>query len=290
MTQILTLPATAAASPNAGADVADVLEGGGLVLLPDLAFPVRGRDLDLLDPAVLDARSKNVSLSADGARLSGSGLEGERLEALTALTRRYAAFARDLLDRLVPAYAPQLLRRRTSFRPGAVAERALSPRKDDRRLHVDAFPSTPVGGDRILRVFSNVDPQGRGRVWNVGADGFEDFARAFQPKVRPGGAAMRRLMAAAGVTRGLRTGYDQAMLDLHDAAKLDTAWQAAAPFERLEFPAGSSWIVYTDGVLHAALSGQHAFEQTFLLPVEGMVDPQRSPLRVLERLTGRVLA
>ncbi len=288
MTKILTLPAGAAV--DTAPDAAAVLEAGGLVLLPDLAFAVEPGERDLLDPAVLGGRSKNVSLSADGSRLSGSGLEGARLEALTALTARYAVFAEHLLDRLVPAYTPHLRRRRTSFRPGAVAERALSPRKDDRRLHVDAFPSTPVGGDRILRVFSNVDPQGRGRVWNVGSDLFEDFARAFQPRISRGGAGLRRLMAAAGVTRGLRTGYDQAMLDLHDAAKLDAAWQAAAPFERVEFPAGSTWIVYTDGVLHAALAGQHAFEQTFMLPVRGMVDPERSPLRVLERLTGRVLA
>ena len=54
--------------------------------------------------------------------------------------------------------------------------------------------------------------------------------------------------------------------------------------------AGSTWIVQTDSVSHAALSGQSMFEQTFLLPVEGMLDPARSPLRILERLAGRRLA
>jgi hypothetical protein len=38
------------------------------------------------------------------------------------------------------------------------------------------------------------------------------------------------------------------------------------------------------------MSGQFAFEQTFYLPVNAMKDPERSPLRVLERLTGRTLA
>ena len=33
-------------------------------------------------------------------------------------------------------------------------------RKDDTRLHVDSFPATPSGGRRILRVFSNVNPDG----------------------------------------------------------------------------------------------------------------------------------
>lgn len=288
MTELLTLPSQADAASAPG--VANVLEGGGVVLLPELTFEVRPEERDLINPAVLGGKSKNISLDPATGALSGSGLEGERLAALTAMTARYAEFADTLLARLTPGYGPHLVRRRTSFRPGAVATRALSPRKDDRRLHVDAFPSSPVGGDRILRVFSNVDPQGRDRVWNVGADGFEAFARAFAPRVRPGGAALRSLMAAVGVTRRKRTAYDQAMLDLHDAAKLDDAWQSAAPLQRLAFPAGSSWIVYTDGVLHAALEGQHAFEQTYLLPIRGMADPAKSPLRTLERVLDRRLA
>ena len=80
------------------------------------------------------------------------------------------------------------------------------------------------------------------------------------------------------------------MLRLHDGAKLDDAWQAAAPSTSVDLPAGSTWIVYTDGVLHAAMRGQHAFEQTYLMPVEAMAHPERSPLRTLERLAGRPLA
>ncbi|MBE7217295.1 MAG: Kdo hydroxylase family protein [Caulobacteraceae bacterium] len=287
MTEVLTLPGRGD-GPEA-ARAAEVLEGGGLVLLPDLPFDVRPGERDLIDPAVLGGGSKNISLDPRTGALSGSALEGDRLEALAAMTRRYAEFADGLISRLAPGYAPHLKRKRTSFRPGAVATRALSPRKDDRRLHVDAFPASPVGSDRILRVFSNVDPLGRDRVWEVGEQGFEAFARDFAPRVRDGGGALRSLLALTGVTRGQRTAYDQAMLDLHDRAKLDEAWQAAAPRRRIAFPAGSSWIVYTDGVLHAALEGQHAFEQTYLMPLEAMEAPARSPQRTLERVLGRPL-
>jgi hypothetical protein len=41
--------------------------------------------------------------------------------------------------------------------------------------------------------------------------------------------------------------------------------------------------------LHAALAGQFALEQTYHLDVDDMVDPARSPLKVLERITGRAL-
>jgi hypothetical protein len=37
------------------------------------------------------------------------------------------------------------------------------------------------------------------------------------------------------------------------------------------------------------MAGQFCFEQTFYLPVAAMQDASRSPLRVLERLTGRSL-
>ena len=48
-------------------------------------------------------------------------------------------------------------------------------------------------------------------------------------------------------------------------------------------------MAFTDQVSHAAMAGQFQLEQTFLLPIDAMLDPQRSPLRILERLIGRPL-
>ncbi|MGV8577295.1 Kdo hydroxylase family protein, partial [Pseudomonas aeruginosa] len=55
------------------------------------------------------------------------------------------------------------------------------------------------------------------------------------------------------------------------------------------FPPGSSWICFSDQTPHAAMGGQFMLEQTFLLPVNKMQDPQRSPLKVLEQLRGQPL-
>lgn len=289
MAEILELPGGFEALEGGRDRAISALEAGGLVVLPDLAFRLDAAEQALADPASLDGRSKNISLDPTG-RLSGSGLEGEALERLRAMTARYAAFADRVLAELLPEYAGAAERKRTSFRPGAIDTRALSPRKDDKRLHVDAFPSSPVGARRILRVFSNVDPAGRDRVWRVGDAGFEELAREFKPRLKGVPAWRRAAMARLGVTRGRRTPYDQAMLELHDGAKLDEAWQAAAPRTEVRLPAGSSWIVFTDSVLHAAMSGQNAFEQTYLMPVEAMRDPELSPQRTLERILGRPLA
>ncbi len=285
MIEVLTLAAPDA--PEAARAV-DVLEAGGLVILPDHPFALRVDEHAFFDAAVLADGSKNVSLAPTGG-LGGTALEGEARARLEAMVARYANFAQALVEGLAPDYAPALQRRRTSFRPGPVDSRVLSPRKDDRRLHVDAFPANPVQGRRILRVFTNVNPDGEGRCWEVGEDDFSAVAGRMAPRARSASwAAWAR--ERLGLTQGRRTAYDAAMLDLHDRLKLDEAFQATAARRAVEFPPGASWAVYTDSVLHAALRGRHAFEQTWLLPVEAMRSPERSPLRVLERQAGRALA
>ena len=79
------------------------------------------------------------------------------------------------------------------------------------------------------------------------------------------------------------------MLGIHDHMKADQSYQSQVPQTQLAIPPRTTWACYTDSVSHAAMSGQFAFEQTFYLPVNAMKDPQRSPLRVLERLVGRQL-
>ena len=181
-------------------------------------------------------------------------------------------------------------RARTSFRPVEVENRPYSVIQDDRLLHIDAFPSRPMkNGRRILRFFSNVAPPGKGaRRWEVG-ENFEDFATRFLPRLRslPPGKAW--LFEKLGVTRGRRSAYDEIMLSLHDAAKRDAQYQKTAPHIHMEFPPGSSWLVYTDQVLHAALAGEFALEQTFHFDIAAMAAPERAPLRVLERLTRKSL-
>jgi hypothetical protein len=57
----------------------------------------------------------------------------------------------------------------------------------------------------------------------------------------------------------------------------------------MEFPPFSTWLVFTDGVAHAAMSGQYAIEQTFLISPQALVAPDQSPCRILETIAGRPL-
>jgi hypothetical protein len=205
------------------------------------------------------------------------------------MVARFADDAGSLVAALFPRYAPHLRHARTSYRPHTAAGRAVSWRKDDTRLHVDAFPSRPNRGERILRVFCNVNPRGEDRVWRVG-ENFEAMARRLLPRVRrlvPGEVAA---LAALRVTKGRRTEYDHLMLGLHDRAKEDVDYQRSSPQREVRFAPGTTWICYSDQVMHAAASGQFMLEQTTHLPQSALYEPARSPLAVLERITGRRLA
>jgi hypothetical protein len=278
-----------APTPELQARAVAALESGRVILLPGLAFTLAPDEGGFLTPAAADQTRKNISFDPATGRCGGAaptGVDGARL---AAMLDRYGRLSTRLVQSLLPGYAPLLERARTSFRPVEVEQRPQSVRHDDRRLHVDAFPTRPMRGRRILRVFSNVAPDGAARRWNVG-EPFAAFAAKFLPQLPRPIPGSPWVLDVLRVTKGRRSAYDQIMLGLHDLAKLDERYQTTAPRTGLAFSPGSTWIVYTDQVLHAALAGRFAFEQTFHLPVEAMARPEQSPLRVLERLTGRALA
>ena len=275
--------------PADQADALAALEQGEVAALPKLGFSLLDGEETLLDPGLCDGRSKNISFDPATGRLGGLKADDLRAHLVRQLMGRFSAWSLAVAKVLLPTYGQALQLARTSLRPCEIENRAISPRKDDRRLHVDAFPSQPVQGRRILRLFANIDPQGRPRVWNVG-EPFEPFATRFLPgagRAVPGSAAV---LQALKLTKGQRTPYDHAMLRLHDLAKEDGVYQETAIRRRVSFASGSTWLVFTDATLHAALEGRNVLEQTFLLPIGAMADPAMAPLKILERLGGRELA
>ena len=263
------------------------LETDGLVVVDDASFRLSPDEADLLTPDFCDAKAKNISLSP-GGEVRGTWVGAADAERLRALMLRYSVWARNLIVGLAPSYASALEMGRTSFRPRSIDDEPVSPRKDDRRLHVDAFASQPTGGRRILRVFSNINPDGESRAWRLG-EPFEAYARRWVGRARIPSPVETWALARIGVTRERRTPYDSLMLALHDAAKLDPAYQRDAPRRVVEFRPGATWIAFTDSVVHAAVRGSYALEQTFYLPLSAMSAPEASPARILERLTGRAL-
>jgi 3-deoxy-D-manno-oct-2-ulosonic acid (Kdo) hydroxylase len=267
-----------------GAAVA-ALESGKVLYFPHLAFALRDAEKTLLTPDLFSGRAKNISLDPSG-QLKHAARDAPDLQAMM---QRFAGGAVGLVGGLFPNYAANLERARTSYRPVEIAGRKASPIHDDTRLHVDAFPTRPMRGRRIMRLFTNVHPGALPRVWNVG-EPFADMAAKILPTAKMPSAAGNWMNFLTHPANGLRSRYDEMMMALHDTAKLDMDYQRMTTKTEIRFPPGSTWLCYTDQVMHAALSGQFVLEQTFHLDIDAMADPARAPIKVLEKMTGRTLA
>jgi hypothetical protein len=263
------------------------LEAGKVLYFPHLAFTLSEAEQRFLTPAVRDPKARNISLDASG-QLKGAIGDAAAQKEMAAMIGRFRAQAQTLIDAILPRYSAALRLAPTSYRPTQVESRSQSWRADDRRMHVDAFPSRPNYGERILRVFANVNPEGMPRVWRIG-EPFEQVAQRFLPRVKRYARWQARMLNTLHVTKTLRSEYDHLMLQLHDGMKSDLDYQRDAAQVTMPFPAGAVWVCFSDQTSHAVMSGQYMMEQTLHLPVARQYDPQASPLAILTRLTGRQL-
>lgn len=265
------------------------LEAGKVIFMPALCFKLPEAETDkLLSEAILDGKHKNISFDIRTQRIGGlhkSLVNTGFANTLGCFMQNFAEYAHDLVSNLFSPYQSHLIWGRTSYRPAEVRGRPSSKRKDDTRLHIDSFAATPVNGQRILRVFCNVNPYGEPRVWQLG-EAFPFVAKRFSPRIPAYNPTIAKLLHKIKVTKSLRSAYDHYQLHLHDGMKLDEHYQNSVNKKQIDFPAQSTWMVFTDQVSHAALGGQYLLEQTFYLPVSAMDQPARSPLHFWEREKG----
>jgi hypothetical protein len=274
------------------------LEAGGILYFSAPPFALPASDVEFLlalKPA--DSRlHKNISYRPESDRLRGFSDDGSKVR-VHEIMRRYAEQVRQFVSEFLAPYSGRFQMDYASFRPLEEEGRNLPLHKRNDLLHVDAFPSRPTRGARILRVFTNVNPA-KDRVWVVG-ERFPELASRFAAPAglskyaRPAGAwsGLKRGLSRVGLPIPDRSPYDEFMLHFHDWLKENADFQRAKDGkQQVAFPPMATWLIFTDGVPHAALSGQFAMEQTFLIPVEALVAPQMSPIGVLEKLAGKAMS
>jgi hypothetical protein len=280
------------------------LEEGNIVLFDTIPFdlPESDRSFLLSQKQSGFKGHKNVSYRPGQDLVRGAADEDPaEAKRLHELMRNYSNQVVQFLTKFLAPYAPNWTLDFATWRPLEEKNRDLPLHKRNDLLHVDAFPSRPTKGNRILRCFTNINPE-RARVWATTA-GFETLAERFaldagldriaRSATTPLGAVKRGvgpILKAVGVRGADRSAYDAFMLRFHDYLKENTDYQQKWEKFTLEFPPFSTWMVFTDSVPHAALSGQYALEQTFIIPLKAMVEPQKSPIRVLEAICGKALA
>lgn len=263
------------------------LENGNIIFLPELSFNISKEELKFIQESVLDKNHKNISYNIHKNTISGvSTVFKSEASMIKDFLNRYLKYSLNLLHKLFPEYQDGLKAGRTSYRPAQIKTRIRSKRQDDTRLHVDSFASTPVNGNRILRVFCNINPNNEPRVWNIG-EPFEVVLNKFQDRIPQYSKFYAKLLKNCKLTKSFRTEYDHIMLNLHDQMKLDDNYQKNVAKTRIEFPPASTWIVYTDQVSHAGLSGQYLLEQTFYLPPEIMKHPENTPYYQIKHILAK---
>ena len=272
-------------SPETRATLRRELEQGAVLYFPNLHFSFAPGEERFLDSRYSDGKSKNINLRANEGAVRGAAGSPQDLTDLYNLINRYAESTEALIHALFPEYGPHMTRAGTSLRPSEIAGRPVSWRKDDTRLHVDSFPSNPLLGKRLLRIFHNIDPEAP-RVWRVG-EPFADFAERFVPKTHGMWPGQAWLMKTLHITKRTRSEYDHRMLQLHDLAKADLDYQKTVPQQEFQFPPGSTWIVFSDQLLHAAMRGKAMMEQTIYLDPAAIADRTHSPEAVLSKMVGK---
>jgi hypothetical protein len=271
------------------------LERGEIIYYPVCPFPLpEGEDRRFLLQQRLGSRAhKNVSYDPERDRAAGfRGQSVAQVERLRQLLASFSQSTTDWVARTLPRYVAGWRLDRVSFRPLEEATRRLRATARNDLLHVDAFPSRPTNGYRILRAFANVNLT-EPRVW-VTSDSFAKLLERFGRQV--GLPRTSRLDWASrlkqGVLRLCHPGraqpspYDAFMRRFHDFLKADDNFQERGPKRFWTFPPGSAWLVITDTASHAVLRGRYALEHSYFVAPEALALPDEAPAALLERACG----
>jgi hypothetical protein len=277
------------------------LEAGDIIFFPHTPIEIPADDLAFLlgHQQVGGAYHKNIAYRPLEDRITGFDSQDRAVaERLRTIMDRYSRDVAEFLRSFLSPYQARWKVDYASYRPEEEKGRDLALRKRNDLLHTDAFPTRPTYGDRILRFFNNINPQ-KTRNW-ITTETFDTLVEKMRTGELDGEntvpvpssmqmPGMKRVFAAglgALIPSLKRSPYDEFMMRFHNYLKENTSFQQNCPKQQWEFPPGSSWMVYTDMVSHAVLSGQFALEQTLIVSREAMVVPEKSPYGVLSRLAG----
>jgi hypothetical protein len=286
--------------PRAGQYCSE-LEHGKILFFSAVPFDLPEGDCQfLLSQKQTESRfHKNISYRPVNDVLRGVADDSPDRQRLHQIMRHFSQEVTQFLRAFLAPYADRYQMDYASFRPLEEQGRDLPTTKRNDLLHFDAFPTRPTHGGRILRIFVNINPAAE-RVWLVG-DPFHELtprlagnaglARFASPSASQSIVyALERISHRVGFPVPDRSPYDRFMLHYHDWLKANTGYQQDGRKTRVSFPPGSVWLVYTDGVPHAVLSGRYALEQTYIIPPSALVAPEAAPVRVLEKLAGKAMA
>lgn len=145
--------------------LAERLERGELAHFPACPFLLPEGDdrIFLCGQHLSSSIHKNISFAPTTGKVTGFS-DPKASGRLKNILTGFSASATGWLADVLPRYAHAWRLDRVSFRPEEEATRRLRFKARNDLLHVDAFPSRPTQGYRILRLYVNLHPTDP-RVW-----------------------------------------------------------------------------------------------------------------------------
>ena len=268
--------------------------GGCPIQLPDQ------QDLDFLRSEIGGGmKAKNLSYHPESDSIPRFEADEATKHRAESILRAHGERVADFWRRSLPALMPGAELGTTSFRPMEEQGRDLKPRSSNELVHIDAGAYGATNGARILRFFVNVHSE-RDRVWGTMGSFPElmsrtpalwDAAKGKSKSVKTGKSALDHaysglVKAASRVYPLFRvidsSPYDRSMRRIHNRMKEDPAVRDDRQhYREIRFPPGSAWMVFTDGISHSVLSGQHAFITTAIIPLENCKNYAQTPHGIL---------
>jgi hypothetical protein len=244
---------------------------------------------------------KNISYHPESDSIPRFEAAAEVKARMEQILRTHGQRVEAFLRRSCPDYVPGWTLGTTSFRSIEEQGRKLKPRSSNELVHIDAGAYGATNGARIFRFFVNIHPT-RDRVWGTKGSfraimsrhpELWDAAKAGKPRVRVDKGPLDKLYSGAvGAVGKLyplvrvidSSPYDRSMRRIHNFMKENAAFRDSPNgYQEIHFPPLSAWMVFTDGISHSVLTGQHALVTTVLIPLANCRLPEISPYQVLAR-------
>jgi len=283
-------------------EISDSLERGSIVYFPQspVALPA-AEDLEFFRQELpRRLKLKNISYHPEDGKTRGlDSADDEMVERVNRVLKSVSDDITAFLGKAAPRLTDNWTIGTSSFRPMEEQGRNLSAHASNELIHIDAGAYGATHGDRILRFFINVNPLAE-RVWATkGAfpelfAGHGDRAQLGHQNAGPGylskgpldhlrSGVINLAAQAVPVLKVLDSSpYDRAMRKFHNYMKDTPSFQQQQQgHQEFRFAPFSAWMVYTDMVSHACLSGQHAFIHTSLVRLENCHLPEMAPINIL---------
>lgn len=286
-------------------EIGDALEHGHIVRFLECPFALPpAADLARLRAELpRQLKAKNVSYHPESDRVHGVQGNPDLERCAYRVLKAHSSVVHEFLARTIGYLIDDCTVGTSSFRPIQERGRGLKPHASNELLHIDAGAYGATHGDRILRVFVNVNER-EDRVWatkGTFSEVYEKYGAAaglagrqhLEPMLLgQARTALLRTLVGVGLKEAMiidSSPYDRLMRRFHNYMKDTPAFQAHdADYREIRFPPGSAWMVLTDSATHASVSGQHALINTFIVRLARCRYPEAAPLHILR--TGRAAA